>query len=490
VGGASISLNTHPYQVALVRAGQAAAADDGQYCGGSIRDERHVITAAHCVFDTPGSPSGQPLSPAQVEVLAGTEDLRSEGPPAQRLHVSRISYDPSFNGDLQYDGALLTLASALQFDGKVQPLGLVDDADWAAITPGAPLFVTGWGATQDGGGPVFSLRGVQVPLVDDATCEDDYVNDTPPFPYDGSVQICAAKTTPPGGQDACKGDSGGPLVRASGPATRAGDELVGIVSQGIGCGRPDKPGIYTEVAAPSIRAFLTLLDPPPAPANRSAPSLNGVAAVGEQLSCAPGDWTGSPSFSYQYVRSTATGDVDVAASGPQPTYAVVAADAGTALRCVVTATNAGGASVAETTRTGVVAGPPLSQSASPTNSNNQDSHAPVARVTKASCTATRCVLAVAVSHAGFSAGIKTVQASVRSTYRGACKVGGKRVVCTRHKTRRPRVAALGGARFQVVAAKLPTGTQVFTLVAVDSAGHRQALPTRKTVTTKKPRTRR
>ena len=72
VGGAFVPIEEHPYQVALVHAGKAAAADDGQYCGGSIRDDWHIVTAAHCVFDGPGTRSGQPLSPAQVDVLAGT----------------------------------------------------------------------------------------------------------------------------------------------------------------------------------------------------------------------------------------------------------------------------------------------------------------------------------------------------------------------------------------------------------------------------------
>jgi hypothetical protein len=45
-------------------------------------------------------------------------------------------------------------------------------------------------------------------------------------------------------------------------------------------------------------------------------------------------------------------------------------------------------------------------------------------------------------------------------------------------------------RFKVVASRLPVGTQRFTLIAVDRAGHRQALPTTKTVRTKRPRKRR
>ena len=240
---------------------------------------------------------------------------------------------------------------------------------------------------------------------------------------------------------------------------------------------------------PSIRAFLTLANPPAAPTNTSAPALAGTAAIGQQLTCSPGAWTGAPTFSYQFIRSTPAGDIGVAASGAQPAYVVTADDAGTALRCVVSAVNLGGASVASSAPSAVVAGPPP-QIPPPNQNSAQDSHAPVARVTHTACTVTRCTLTVTVTDAGYSAGIKTLRATVRSTYRGKCTRRGRRVACTRHRTIKPTVAALATNRFKVVASKLPVGTQRFTLVAIDKAGHRQAMPTTNTVKTKKSRKRR
>ena len=47
-----------------------------------------------------------------------------------------------------------------------------------------------------------------------------------------------------GGKDSCQGDSGGPAIWEDGRRSY----LVGIVSFGTGCGRPEKPGVYVKVA--------------------------------------------------------------------------------------------------------------------------------------------------------------------------------------------------------------------------------------------------
>jgi hypothetical protein len=83
-----------------------------------------------------------------------------------------------------------------------------------------------------------------------------------------------------------------------------------------------------------------------------------------------------------------------------------------------------------------------------------------------------------------------VRASVRSTYRGTCRKNGRKVKCTKHKTKKLTAKKLAARKFQIVASKLPVGKQLFTLYAVDKANHRQHLATKKTVTTKRAKKRR
>jgi trypsin len=478
VGGSNASLIDHPYQVALLDNSKGAAVNS-QFCGGSIRDEWHIITAAHCVYNTPFAP-GVVASPGQIDVLAGTENLATESA-GERPHVATVSYDPGYDdGTKEHDAAVLTLAAPLSLGLKKAPVQLIDSAAAAAMSPGAPLYVSGWGDTDPNSSASTDfpdhLQGTVVNLVSDANCASAYF----PISVPPAIEVCAAAP----GRDACYGDSGGPLVQQNNGLTPADDRLVGIVSTGIGCANSHYPGIYTEIAAPSIRSFVTQSNPPPAPANQAAPTLSGAAIIGQRLNCAPGAWTGAPSFSYQFVRSNSAGDVGVASTGPAD-YTVTTADAGTALRCIVTASNLGGTSLAESARTGLVPG----QATQNPPKNSADKTAPVAKVIKTRCTATRCVLTVTVTDAGYSAGIKTVRSSVTSTYRGTCRKNGRKVRCTKHKTKKLSAKRLAARKFQIVASKLPVGRQLFTLYAVDKANHRQHLATKKTVTTKRKKRR-
>lgn len=89
-----------------------------------------------------------------------------------------------------------------------------------------------------------------------------------------------------------------------------------------------------------------------APVNTVAPAVTGTATVGQTLTTTNGTWTGvpTPTFTYQWQRVTT--NISGATSS---TYVLVAADAGSTIRCVVTATNAVSAVSANSNSTASVA---------------------------------------------------------------------------------------------------------------------------------------
>ncbi|KAF2902997.1 hypothetical protein ILUMI_03196 [Ignelater luminosus] len=137
------------------------------------------------------------------------------------------------------DIAILTLLFSLTAGPTIGPISLPNVNE--EISTGTSTVVSGWGTLTEGGSSPTQLQAVTVYTVDRNECN---------VSYSGLItdkMICA--DVPEGGKDSCQGDSGGPLVAAG--------KLVGIVSWGNGCGREGYPGVYTDVAAPAIRNFIT-----------------------------------------------------------------------------------------------------------------------------------------------------------------------------------------------------------------------------------------
>lgn len=90
---------------------------------------------------------------------------------------------------------------------------------------------------------------------------------------------------------------------------------------------------------------------PSAPVNTSVPVISGTATVGATLSSSTGTWTGFPTPTYAYQWQRGTTNISGATSS---SYTVQAADAGSTLRCVVTATNTQGSASANSANTAQV----------------------------------------------------------------------------------------------------------------------------------------
>jgi hypothetical protein len=128
---------------------------------------------------------------------------------------------------------------------------------------GTPAGIAGFGTTSEGGNVSNVLLEATVPLIADDVCSSLL---DPSAPFVPETMICAGVLA--GGVDTCQGDSGGPLVVAD----EAGRDLqIGITSWGLGCARPNLPGVYTRIARYSADIAAALAADTSAPAG--APTL-------------------------------------------------------------------------------------------------------------------------------------------------------------------------------------------------------------------------
>ncbi|KAF9421594.1 hypothetical protein HW555_002527 [Spodoptera exigua] len=224
VGGHNADLNEWPWIVALFNAGR-------QFCGGSLIDDRHVLSAAHCVAHMTS------WDVARLTARLGDHNIRTN---TETKHIERkikrVVRHRGFDMRTLYnDVAVLTIDQPVIFSKYVRPICL--PVGGRSTYQGKIATVIGWGSLRESGPQPSVLQEVSIPVWSNQECKLKYGGAAPGGIVDH--MLCAGKAS----MDSCSGDSGGPLmVNENGRWTQ-----VGIVSWGIGCGKGQYPGVYTRV---------------------------------------------------------------------------------------------------------------------------------------------------------------------------------------------------------------------------------------------------
>ncbi|XP_012272591.1 chymotrypsin-2-like [Orussus abietinus] len=207
VGGSDAPDGKYPHQVSLKRNGR-------HLCGGSILNNRWILTAAHCLV----AASGRTLN-----VVVGTNLLSEDGEVYQSDYIVRHEkYDPSL---IRNDIGLIHVNKDIVYNEKVQPIALPSSN---FEDPEHPVLLSGWGTTILNGQVPNTLQEISLNVIPLQKCRNIHWQVT-------ETNIC---TFTKSGEGACHGDSGGALV--------AGNEQVGIVSWGYPCAR-GYPDVFTRV---------------------------------------------------------------------------------------------------------------------------------------------------------------------------------------------------------------------------------------------------
>ncbi|XP_042637226.1 ovochymase-1 [Orycteropus afer afer] len=197
----------HPWQVSL-------KLGEHHFCGGSWIPDDLVVTAAHCLV------SFDEMQFKNLTVTVGEYNLFQKDKQEQTIPVSKIIIHPDYNrlGYMNSDIALLHLKYKVQFATAVQPVCLPPRHD--KYETGVFCMTSGWRKISDSSQYADVLQEVELPILDDRTCNTVLKNMNLP-PLEGTM-FCAGFLDEE--KDACQGDSGGPLVcrRDDGTWTPAG----------------------------------------------------------------------------------------------------------------------------------------------------------------------------------------------------------------------------------------------------------------------------
>ncbi|XP_043192075.1 chymotrypsinogen A-like [Amphibalanus amphitrite] len=221
VGGTDATAGQFPWQAGIVSTGNTRS-----WCGGSVINNRYVLTAAHCT-------DGKDAS--QIQVMLGDLRIGTTDTGEQRFSVQQIINHPQYTSasGSGWDFSLLKLDREITFSNTISPVCLAEAGQtYADVT----AIASGYGRVGAEEPQATTLQHVQLPVWSQSRCQGVWGTTLK------SNMICAGGYAE-GGRSVCMGDSGGPLVTEVSGRFR----LIGVVSFGRPCAVANWPDVFARV---------------------------------------------------------------------------------------------------------------------------------------------------------------------------------------------------------------------------------------------------
>ncbi|XP_019877108.1 chymotrypsin-2 [Aethina tumida] len=211
VNGTNAEEGEFPYAVSL-------RYNNSHTCGGTILNEKFILTAAHCVCRN-SEPRDASLYSIQYDVLNITRE------PVNVVPVETINCNKFSSQRLIYDVAVLELASPIPA-GKWTPVELATELNTGSKQKGV---IIGWGRIYHGGPLARTLQKMDVDVFTDKICGRR---------FDNHHHVCFGA----GVGGACNGDSGTALMV---DGKQAG--IASFITRECGIATEDYPNVYSRV---------------------------------------------------------------------------------------------------------------------------------------------------------------------------------------------------------------------------------------------------
>uniref|UniRef100_K7G8Y2 HGF activator n=1 Tax=Pelodiscus sinensis TaxID=13735 RepID=K7G8Y2_PELSI len=226
IGGSASLPGSHPWLAAIYIG--------NNFCAGSLVHPCWVVSAAHCFANSPLKSS--------IRIVLGQHLFNITTDVTQTFEIEKYILYPEYSvfDPTEYDIVLIKLkknnqrcALKTQF---VHPICLPESN--MSFAEQHKCQIAGWGHRLENASNYSNiLQEALVPIVQDNKCRSPEVYGHEVDEYMFCAGYFDSKS------DACQGDSGGPLSCEKNQISY----LYGVISWGKGCGRVNKPGVYTRV---------------------------------------------------------------------------------------------------------------------------------------------------------------------------------------------------------------------------------------------------